>query len=336
MQVSFLVPTFNHELYIAEALRSIVGQTYFRENSDFEILVSDDGSSDRTCQIVESLSIPQLRLIRQQRKGVSLGMNLMMNQAQGEYLFLLSGDDRCKPDRVEQQLRDLKKHPAAICFSIPDLIDENGRSLPKKKFPVFFRELPKSQLQLFRSLYLEGNFICAPTMAMSRQLVRRLGGFRLLSWQLQDFEFVLRAIKNKVEIYISENPVVDYRVGLNGANLSASKNQGRVNLENRIIYRELFKDFDKHFIIDALNLEKDTLISEKRFYARLDLLMAQHNEQTVREAGLENIFSRFDDPSWREEYLTLGFQELDFYNFSKFEVKKASFWCRLKAKICGF
>lgn len=333
MKVSFLVPTFNHERYIAEALKSIVEQTYFRENPEFEILVSDDGSSDRTCEIVESLQIPQLRLLRQKRKGVSLGMNLMMNQALGEYLFFLSGDDRCKPDRVEQQMKELKENPGAICFSVPDLMDENSRPLPRKKFPVFFRPLPKTQLQLFRSLYLQGNFICAPTMAMPRNLVRRLGGFRLLSWQMQDFDFTLRAIKNKVDIFISEKPVVDYRVGSGGANLSAAKNQGRVNLENRVIYRELFNDFDKHFVIDALNLEKDTLISEKRFHARLDLLMAQHTERSVREAGLENIYSRFDDPSWREEYLTLGFQELDFYNLSKFESIKPSLWSRLKAKI---
>lgn len=333
MKVSVLISTFNHEKFIEAALRSVLQQSYFKNHSDFEILVSDDGSSDRTCEIIESLKIPQLRLMRQHRKGVSLGLNLMMVQAQGDFLFFLSGDDRCKSHRVEQQLQELSQHPGALCLSVPDLIDGKGNSVSRDKFPVFYRDIPKTQIDLFRSLFQKGNFLCAPSLAFSRDIVRRLGGFRLLSWQLQDFDFWLRAIKNKIEIYISETPVIDYRVFNQGGNASASVHQARVNLENRVIYRELFKDFDKQFVIAALGLERDSLITEKTYFAKLDLLLANHTEPSVREAGLESIYSRFDDPSWKEEYLALGFQELDFYNLSKLSSEKRSWFLRLRAKI---
>ncbi len=87
--ISVIVPVYNGEAVIGRCLSSLLAQTYV----DFEILVIDDGSEDATAREVRSFSDPRIRLFRQKNAGVSAARNLGIENAMGEYIVFVDGDD---------------------------------------------------------------------------------------------------------------------------------------------------------------------------------------------------------------------------------------------------
>ena len=91
--ISVVIPLYNKEKQIANTLRSVFAQTY----TDYEIIVVNDGSTDNSVAVVESLNDPRIRLIHQKNAGVSAARNRGIEEARGEYIALLDGDDEWKP-----------------------------------------------------------------------------------------------------------------------------------------------------------------------------------------------------------------------------------------------
>lgn len=105
-QVSVIIPSYNSESYINETLDSILAQTF----RDFEILVVDDGSTDRTRDIVAAYGAT-VRLITQQNAGVCVARNHGIKQARGQYICLVDHDDYWFPHKLSRQLEKLQQHP---------------------------------------------------------------------------------------------------------------------------------------------------------------------------------------------------------------------------------
>lgn len=97
--VSVLIGVYNCEDYLAEAVDSVLAQTY----SPIELIVVDDGSTDRTADVARSYAA-QLRYAYQERGGMGAGRNHAVSLAQGEYLAFLDADDRFRPKKIEQQM----------------------------------------------------------------------------------------------------------------------------------------------------------------------------------------------------------------------------------------
>src|SRR5690242_9974943 len=93
--VSVIIPSYNCELYIAETLESILDQTF----KDTEIIVVDDGSTDKTQQIVTSYGMP-VRLVTQTNAGVCAARNRGIQEAAGQYVCLMDHDDYWLPDKL--------------------------------------------------------------------------------------------------------------------------------------------------------------------------------------------------------------------------------------------
>src|SRR6516165_8537489 len=98
--VSVSLVTYNHERYIGAAIRSVLGQTF----SDLEVVVVDDGSTDRTPEVIASFDDPRLVSIRQENQGPGVAANRALAACRGKYVAMLSGDDLCYPDRIQKQL----------------------------------------------------------------------------------------------------------------------------------------------------------------------------------------------------------------------------------------
>ena len=91
MDLSIIIPVFNGEKFIKKSIYSIVNQ--IKENNNIEIIVVDDGSTDETKKICESLNIKNLKVINTQNKGVSVARNIGINSAQGNYIMFVDADD---------------------------------------------------------------------------------------------------------------------------------------------------------------------------------------------------------------------------------------------------
>ena len=109
-KVSIIIPSYNHEKYIRECLQSALNQDY----QDFEIIITDDGSSDRSVEIIKEFTDPRIHLfVHPHNQGACVTMNHCLEQAKGEYIGVLNSDDAWEPTKLGKQVRLLDKEPGA-------------------------------------------------------------------------------------------------------------------------------------------------------------------------------------------------------------------------------
>ncbi len=113
--VTVFIPVYNSEKYIKEALESIIRQTY----KNLEILLVDDGSSDRSAEIIKSFRNPRIRLLKNEKNmGIPYTRNVGLREAKGKYMAIMDSDDIADPERIETQVRYLENHPDIdVCAS---------------------------------------------------------------------------------------------------------------------------------------------------------------------------------------------------------------------------
>lgn len=105
--VSVIIPVYNYGRYLAEAVESVLNQTY----QHLEIIVVDDGSTDETAEVARSFADRGVRYCHQVNTGIGPARNIGVELAQGEFLAFLDADDRWPPKKLERQLRAFESDP---------------------------------------------------------------------------------------------------------------------------------------------------------------------------------------------------------------------------------
>ncbi len=110
--VSVLMPIYNAELTLAEAVESILAQTF----TDFELIVVDDGSTDGSLQMLQKFAHrdTRIRIISRPNTGIAGALNEAMDAARGEFLARMDADDISLPARFEKQVAFLQEHPDVV------------------------------------------------------------------------------------------------------------------------------------------------------------------------------------------------------------------------------
>lgn len=169
--VSILTPTYNHAKFISAAIESVLAQTY----SSWELIVVDDGSSDRTADIVERYTDPRICLIRQPHRGIEgLGKNynLALSLARGELIAILEGDDFWPPDKLAKQVLAFEDPEVVITWGIGVYIDVEGRVVGHSKVPEFQCIEGRSA---FRALLIRNFLAPTVTVMVRRNLLAEVG-----------------------------------------------------------------------------------------------------------------------------------------------------------------
>jgi len=144
MKVSVILPTYNRGYIIGDALASALEQSH----ADFEIIVVDDGSSDRTCEIVEQFKNDKIRYIRHKsNRGCSAAYNTGIAAATGPLIAFLDSDDVWKANYLETLAGFLGRHPEADVVFCDTEIQSDSTSVPSlialmKSFPRLLQENP--------------------------------------------------------------------------------------------------------------------------------------------------------------------------------------------------
>jgi glycosyltransferase involved in cell wall biosynthesis len=129
---SVIIPVYKVERYIAATVQSVLAQTYH----DFEVIIVDDGSPDRSIQICQEFTDKRIKIIRQPNRGVCAARNTGINHAQGEYLAFIDGDDLWLPEKLEKHIEHLENSPnVGLSFSRSAFIDEAGKELGIYQMP---------------------------------------------------------------------------------------------------------------------------------------------------------------------------------------------------------
>lgn len=124
--VSVLLPVYNGEKYIREAVDSILGQSYH----EIELLVIDDGSQDETLEVLETYSDPRLRvLVNEKNRGVAVSLNRGIRESRGQFIARMDSDDIARKHRIARQVEFLEKHPElSICGgAMRCFFEKNGK-----------------------------------------------------------------------------------------------------------------------------------------------------------------------------------------------------------------
>lgn len=133
-KVTVLMPVYNGEKYVGEAIESILGQTF----KYFEFLIINDGSTDKSEEIIRSYKDPRIRLINNERNlGLADSLNIGLKEASGEYIARMDQDDISLPSRLAKQVTFLDQHPdIGVVGSQATIIDEHGQKQSLLSLPL--------------------------------------------------------------------------------------------------------------------------------------------------------------------------------------------------------
>lgn len=202
-RVSVLMPVYNAERYLAQAVKSILDQTF----TDFELLIIDDGSTDGSRAILEHYAArdPRIRLVSRPNTGYVVALNEMIAMARGEFLARMDADDVARPDRLEHQVAFLSEHPEVVCVGgWIQLIDAASRRLTCQQTPTDDASL--------QDLALQGGMPMGhPTLMYRRRDVEAIGGYRPEFMPAEDVDLILR-IGERGQLAALPRVVIDYRL----------------------------------------------------------------------------------------------------------------------------
>lgn len=125
-KVSVIIPVYQVEKYIAATVKTVLAQTY----TNFELIIVDDGSTDKSREICQQFTDPRIKIICQENRGVAAARNTGIRNAQGEYLALLDADDLWLPEKLAKHVEHLETSPSVgVSFCRSAFIDEQGKPL---------------------------------------------------------------------------------------------------------------------------------------------------------------------------------------------------------------
>lgn len=178
--VSIVIPTYNRWPMVRDAVESVLGQNY----KQFELIVVDDGSQDKTVENLESYG-SALRVISQSQRGVAAARNLGVRSSSGRYLSFLDSDDLWQPRKLETQVAFMDAAPEVQISQTEEIWIRKGvRVNPKKRHRKPSGDIFRASLDLC--------LVSPSAVMMTRELFERVGGFDETFTVCEDYDLWLR------------------------------------------------------------------------------------------------------------------------------------------------
>ena len=197
-KISVLLPVYNGEKHLAEAIDSILAQTF----TNFELIVINDGSTDSTLAILQAYQVldNRIRLISRENKGLVATLNEGIDLARGEWLARMDQDDIALPNRFERQLQHLKQTGAELCGSGIKFFGTPDRRIFK---------YPQSDNAIKVALLFASAF-AHPTVMMKTALIKQL--YYDSAWEnAEDYDLWVRAARAGWLMTNIPEPLLHYR-----------------------------------------------------------------------------------------------------------------------------
>jgi glycosyltransferase involved in cell wall biosynthesis len=214
VDVSVVMSVKNGEKYLIDSIESILNQTI----KNFEFLIFDDGSFDKTSEILKKYEARDSRIKVFSCKdsiGLPNALNKLIKISAGDYIARMDSDDIAHHDRLKTQLYFMKNNPLIdICFTKTNLITENGIFLCEKWFPKNIK------LAIFLMPYI--NYFVHPTCLAKKECFYKYGFYNKNFLKAQDWELWQRFISKGVRFGYISDTLMNYRIVLSGNSASLS------------------------------------------------------------------------------------------------------------------
>ncbi len=225
VMVSVIMSTYKEKIdYISGAVSSVLQQTY----SDIElIIIVDDPTNHEAIDYIRKVSSQDSRVrmhINSKNQGLVSSLNHALEMAGGEYIARMDADDYSHPDRIEKQMQQMTGSQYDLIGCFTEYIDMSGN----KTGSGFQDNLVTDNLY---ALLQQENCIPHPTWLVKKSLYDQLHGYRQIPYS-EDYDFILRAIKQGASLFVLNEPLVDYRINEEGISL---KNSFRQTLVTRFL-----------------------------------------------------------------------------------------------------
>lgn len=261
--ISVVIPLYNKEQIIEKSLNSVLSQDY----DDFEVVIVNDGSTDRSVEIVKAIDDSRIRLIEQENGGPSKARNTGIKNANGEWIVFLDADDELTESALKNMMVDVDKYPEA------DIIDFNGYIRSDNGLSLRFHPLVGKVEDSLRAFYFRkispgcGNSIFRTFFMQHHLYDERLRRF-------EDCEILLRILP-KAKVYSSS-----YVTEIHNLNYAEASN----------VRKDIKEDFIGHlhmsgggfwykmcvfrlFLEERNNYPKDCKRLYRNWYFRLDFII---------------------------------------------------------------
>lgn len=184
--VSVVMPVYNCDKYIREAIGSILNQTY----RNFEFIIINDGSTDNSSNIIKYYANKdcRIKIINQSNSGIVRALNRGLFEAKSEWIFRMDGDDISLPHRFEIQIETIKKNSSLVLVGGNcQQINHDGNYLKTSKYP-------SKNNRLVQILENEKSFFPHSSACFHRDAVMKIGGYRERFRHAEDIDLWLRMI----------------------------------------------------------------------------------------------------------------------------------------------
>lgn len=261
--ISVIIPLYNKEQIIEKSLKSVLSQDY----DDFEVVIVNDGSTDRSAEIVKRIDDSRIRLIEQENGGPSKARNTGVKNAKGDWIVFLDADDELLPGTLFSFAGEAKKHPEVGFFAAPTFIQtENGR---KQTSNVRYGRIrnPYASHVLHYFSPRTGNCLHKASLLKKNMFDEDIRRY-------EDVDFFFRMYR-KTDVFLLPKPVmVENRVF---ASASQSRKDikedflGHINIKGAGFWETM--GVYRLFIEERNNYKEQSKVVNKSLYYRYDLLI---------------------------------------------------------------
>lgn len=301
--VSVIMASYNHGSYVQAALQSVLDQSF----QDFEIIVTDDGSSDDSVERIRSIRDPRIRLICfASNQGACAATNHCIQNAAGKYVAVMNSDDLWCHEKLSKQLDILEKQTeVSAVFTNAQFVSEDGTDFAAEDRPNFFDVFSQENRDhgaWLRSLFFGGNCLCHPSILIRRVCYDVLGRYNNNYRQLPDYDMWIRFCK-QFQLFVISEKLVRFRLLRPGMNASSQvgKNAIRTINEHYLIAKHYFDDvspklYKNAFAEDLVNSDFDGADEFECEKALLFLRANTHLDRVYKWVALERLFELLNNP----------------------------------------
>jgi glycosyltransferase involved in cell wall biosynthesis len=293
-QITVLMPVYNCELYIQEAVESILNQTY----RDFEFLIIDDASSDQTVSIIKKYNDARIQLIEKPlNTGYTNSLNYGLTIAKGKYIARMDGDDCSFPQRFAKQVSYLEANPDVVLCGTAYKIIGNDKKLG---FPEDHNAI---KLALLR-----GNCIAHPSVMIRKQ---PLDDFSIIydttKEPAEDYDMWVRLISIG-KLYIIQDVLLEYRIYSTQVSKKRAKeqkeNDSRIKFQ-LLDYLDLIIDTDERDLLTKFFEKKEVIdFRDIKIFKHLQKKLSISNSACFYEAiGFKQYLSDLESSVIRRCFL---------------------------------
>ncbi|MFA6427549.1 MAG: glycosyltransferase [Candidatus Magasanikbacteria bacterium] len=215
-KVSVIMSVYNGARYLADAIDSILNQTY----TDFEFIIINDGSTDNTAGILESYTAVDNRvrvLVNSSRLGLTLSLNKAIREARGVYIARMDADDISNKNRIAEQLNFFGQYSdVAVLGTSARIINENGKEIGIKSVLTGHKDIVKKML--FNNQFIHGSLM------IKKSVFDDVGFYDETFKNSQDYELLLRAAR-KYTVANLDKKLIYRREHIQNISLSSKRQQ---------------------------------------------------------------------------------------------------------------